>query len=73
MLSGRRKGGFVLFYLCHDFLVGKLVHLDAEIDEDKETDAAHIGVDLPAEGKGIVNAVTEDGNEQGIGDGAGQG
>ena len=47
----------------HSF-IGKFVHLDAEIDEDKETDATDIGIDRTAEGKGIVYAVGNDRNEE---------
>lgn len=42
----------------------KLVHLDAEIDEDDGTDSTDIGIDSTAESKGIIDAVSHNGNEQ---------
>ena len=51
---------FVSFYLGYHFCPHVLVHLDAEIDEDKETDATDIGIDRTAEGKGVVYAVGND-------------
>ena len=47
----------------HSF-IGKFVHLDAEIDEDEETDAADSGVDATTQGEGIVNAMGHDGHQQ---------
>ena len=50
----------------HSF-IGKFVHLDAEIDEDEETDAANSGVDGAAKSEGVVNAMSHDGHQQNAG------
>ena len=62
---------FVSVYLGKDFFVGILLHLDAEIDEDEDTDAADVGIDGAAEGKGVVDAVSQDWDEQSVGGCAG--
>ena len=49
------------------FFIGKFVHLDAEIDEDEETDAANSGVDGAAKSEGVVNAMSHDGHQQNAG------
>ena len=43
------------------------MHLDAEVDEDEETDGADSGVDGTAKGEGIVDAMGHDGNQQNAG------
>jgi len=47
--------------------VGEFVHLDAEVDEDEETDGADSGVDGAAKGEGIVDTMGHYGNQQNAG------
>ena len=47
--------------------VGKFVHLDAEVDEDEETDGANSGIDAATKGEGIVNAMSHYGYQQDAG------
>ena len=53
--------------LCHHFLLSILMHLDTEIDEGKEAEAAYIRIDRTAEGESIVNAMGKNRNKQDAG------
>jgi hypothetical protein len=43
------------------------MRLDAEIDEDKESDAAKYGISGTTHGNGIVNAMEKNGNKENAG------
>ena len=47
-----------------EFALGFFLHLDAEVDEDKEGDTADEGVDRSAHCQGIVYSVRHDRNQE---------
>ena len=50
---------FIIFFnKCHNFGLCHLMHLDAEPDEDKETQPSDIWIHKPTHRQGVINAMS---------------